>query len=274
MVLTWREPVPGYDLFLSTKLQRFGQLDPTSRRGRGVFVRAFWTAQGACTLALRQAGQEMEAEILGPGARLVRDWLPTMFRFAPQELPSDCAHPGLRVLARRLLGLKVHPVPWAFDVAQMVILQQRVAYADASGSFRKLVHRYSQPAPGPLPLKMPLRPEQWLQIGINRIQEVEVDAQRARTLLRVAELGLELDLEKLAATRGVGPWTFQSVLGFAQGHPDAVPIGDLHLPRIVALYFGQRPGGDERMLELLEPYRGLRFRVINWLLAADHARAF
>lgn len=274
MLLTWREPVPGYDLTLSTKLQRFGKWDPTTRRGRGAFVRAFWTEQGACTLALRQAGQEIEAELLGPGAAAVRDWLPSMFRFLPQELPPDCPHPGLRQLAHRLAGLKVGRVPWVFDVAQAFVLQQRVAFEDASRSFRELVHRYGQPAPGPLPLKLPLHPERWTQIGINRIQEVDVDAQRARTLLRVARLGLDLDLTSLGATRGIGPWTFQSVLGYAAGHPDAVPIGDLHLPRIVALYFGERPGGDRRMLELLQPYLGLRFRVINWIMAAEHARAF
>ncbi len=274
MVLTWREPVPGYDLTLSTKLQRFGKFDPTSRRGRGAFVRAFWTGQGACTLALRQAGQEVEAELVGPGAATVRDWLPSMFRFAPQELPLGGSHSGLRQLARRLAGLKVGPVPWVFDVAQAFVLQQRVAFEDASRSFRALVERYGQAAPGPLALKLPLHPEKWTQIGINRIQQVEVDAQRARTLLRVAELGLDFDLLKLGATRGVGPWTLQSVLGYGVGNPDAVPIGDLHLPRIVALYFGQQPGGDERMLELLEPYRGIRFRVINWIMASSHARAF
>ncbi len=274
MVLNWRAAVPGYDLVLSTKLQRFGHLDPTSRHGGGAFVRAFWTDQGPCTLALRQSGVDMEAELLGPGATAVRDWLPTMFCFTPQELPPECAHPGLRQLARRLDGLKVGPVPWAFDVAQAFVLQQRVTFEGAARSFRTLVNRYGQPAPGPLPLKLPLHPEQWKQIGLNRIEQVEVDPQRARTLLRVAELGLELDLTKLGATRGVGPWTFQSVLGYAMGHPDAVPIGDLHLPRMIAVYFGQRPGGDERMLQLLEPYRGLRFRVLNWIMSAAHARAF
>lgn len=273
MLLSWREPVPGYDLTLSTTLQRFGQIDPTSRRGRNAFVRAFWTQQGPCTLALRQSGQEIEAEIVGPGANLVRDWLPQMFRFQPQEL-SDCSHAGLRTLARRLGGLRVGPMPWAFDVAQAFVLQQRIAFEDASRSFRSLVHRFGQAAPGPLPLKLPLHPDQWKRIGINHIEEANVDPKRARTLLRIAELGLELNLAKLQATRGVGPWTFQSVLGYAMGDPDAVPVGDLHLPRIVALYFNQRPRGDERMLELLEPYRGIRFRVINWIMSAAHARAF
>lgn len=274
MVLHWRLPVPGYDLKLSTTLQRFGSGDPTSRRGRQAFVRSFWAEGGPCTLALRQSGQDMEAELVGPGAQKVRDWLPQMFQFKPQELPTDCRHGGLRQLARRLAGLKIGPFPWLFDVIQTTVLQQRVAFEDASNSFRRLVMRYGQPAPGPLSLKLPLSPEQWLGLGINRIQEMEVDPKRAQTLLRVAQLGVQPDLTRLSATRGIGPWTFQSVLGFGVGDPDAVPIGDLHLPRVVAEFFGERSWSDERMLELLEPYRGLRFRVIQWIMSAGHARAF
>ena len=191
-----------------------------------------------------------------------------------QELPLPCPHAGLKQLSRRLAGLKVGRFPWLFDVAQAFVLQQRVAFVDAAASFRSLVLRYGQDAPGPLSLKMPLRPEQWLQIGINRIEEAGVDPKRAQTLLRIAALGLELDLAKLGATRGVGPWTFQSVLGYGVGNPDAVPLGDLHLPRVVALFFGQQPGGDELLLELLEPYRGVRFRVLNWIMCAGSARAF
>lgn len=266
--------MPGYDLNLSTTLQRFGPRDPTSRRGRGAFVRAFWTASGPCTLALRQDGTDIEAEMVGPGAAEVREWLPRMFEFAPQELPLPCPHPGLKQLSRRLAGLKVGRVPWVFDVAQAFVLQQRVAFVDAAASHRWLVMRYGQDAPGPLSLKLPLRPEQWLKVGLNRIQEAEVDPKRAQTLLRIAALGLETDAARLGATRGVGPWTFQSVLGYGLGNPDAVPIGDLHLPRIVALFFAEQPGGDERLLELLEPYRGVRFRVINWIMCAGSARAF
>ncbi|MBS2036747.1 hypothetical protein JST97_17285 [bacterium] len=274
MVLSWRHPVPGYDLKLSTSLQRFGSGDPTSRRGHQAFVRAFWSPEGACTLALRQNGSEIEAELVGAGATWVRERLPEMFNFLPQELPWNCPHPGLRQLARRLAGLRVGPFPWVFETVQSIVLQQRVAFEDASASFRRLVMRYGQSAPGPLSLKLPLSPEQWLTVGLNRIQEMEVDPKRAQTLLRVAELGLNPEPTRLAATRGIGPWTLQSVMGFGWGNPDAVPIGDLHLPRVVAEFFGHRPGGDERMLELLDPYRGLRFRVIQWIMAAAHARAF
>ena len=46
------------------------------------------------------------------------------------------------------------------------------------------------------------------------------------------------------------------------GDPDAVSIGDYHVPNTVAWALAGEPrAGDERMLELLEPYRGQRGRV-------------
>ena len=49
----------------------------------------------------------------------------------------------------------------------------------------------------------------------------------------------------------------------AYGDADAVSVGDYHLPRLVCrLLAGEPDGGDERMLELLEPYRGQRARVV------------
>jgi hypothetical protein len=51
------------------------------------------------------------------------------------------------------------------------------------------------------------------------------------------------------------------------GHADAVPLGDYHLPRIVAFHLtGEARGDDGRMLELLEPWRGQRGRIVRWIL--------
>jgi 3-methyladenine DNA glycosylase/8-oxoguanine DNA glycosylase len=58
-------------------------------------------------------------------------------------------------------------------------------------------------------------------------------------------------------------------MGFVLGDPDAVPVGDLHLPREIGRALaGESRADDRRMLELLEPFRGHRFRLIRWLLAA------
>ncbi|MBW2458992.1 MAG: hypothetical protein JRI68_31120 [Deltaproteobacteria bacterium] len=63
-------------------------------------------------------------------------------------------------------------------------------------------------------------------------------------------------LEKLP---GIGPWTSGVVMGGPLGDPDAVPLGDFHLPNMVAWNLAGEPRADDpRMLELLEPYAGRR----------------
>jgi 3-methyladenine DNA glycosylase/8-oxoguanine DNA glycosylase len=58
----------------------------------------------------------------------------------------------------------------------------------------------------------------------------------------------------------------------ALGDPDAVPIGDYHLPHAVGYALEGTPrSSDERMLELLDPYRGHRARVIRLLMVSGIA---
>ena len=50
----------------------------------------------------------------------------------------------------------------------------------------------------------------------------------------------------------------------ALGDPDAVSVGDFHMPHAVAWFLAGEPRAtDERMLDLLEPYRGQRARAMR-----------
>ena len=70
----------------------------------------------------------------------------------------------------------------------------------------------------------------------------------------------------LRAFPGIGPWTAAEVGIRALGDPDAVSVGDFHIPSMVAWALAGEPRGtDDRMLELLEPYRGQRGRVTRLL---------
>jgi 3-methyladenine DNA glycosylase/8-oxoguanine DNA glycosylase len=52
----------------------------------------------------------------------------------------------------------------------------------------------------------------------------------------------------------------------ALGDPDAVSVGDYHLPRLTAYVLaGEADGDDDRMLELLEPYAGMRTRALRYV---------
>ena len=74
---------------------------------------------------------------------------------------------------------------------------------------------------------------------------------------------------RLRSLPGIGPWTTAEVLRSAFGDPDAVSVGDFHIPNTVAWVLAGEPRGtDERMLELLEPYLGQRGRVQRLLEVA------
>jgi 3-methyladenine DNA glycosylase/8-oxoguanine DNA glycosylase len=72
--------------------------------------------------------------------------------------------------------------------------------------------------------------------------------------------------ERLRLVPGVGPWTAAETLQRVLGAPDAVTVGDLHLPRIVGYTLtGARDTDDDGMLRLLEPYPGQRHRATRYL---------
>ena len=71
---------------------------------------------------------------------------------------------------------------------------------------------------------------------------------------------------RLRAMPGIGPWTAGEVALRVLGDADAVSVGDFHLPHLVAFCLaGEIRGDDARMLELLEPWRGHRARVVRLL---------
>ena len=78
--------------------------------------------------------------------------------------------------------------------------------------------------------------------------------------------------QRLLAFPGVGPWTAAKVAMVALGDADAVPVGDYHLPHSIGYALeGTVRSTDERMLELLEPYRGHRARVVRLITSAGIA---
>src|SRR2546423_1367286 len=102
----------------------------------------------------------------------------------------------------------------------------------------------------------------------RRAGPVRPVARHARRLEESAGMTLGDARRRLCALPGVGPWTAAEVALSALGDADAVSVGDYHLPHHVAWALaGEARGDDERMLELLEPYRGHRGRVLRLVVA-------
>jgi 3-methyladenine DNA glycosylase/8-oxoguanine DNA glycosylase len=104
----------------------------------------------------------------------------------------------------------------------------------------------------------------------RRAEVVRAVCARAAALEALVELAPEEARRRLELFRGIGSWTSAEVTRLSLGDPDAVSLGDYHMPHVVAWALaGESRGTDERMLELLEPYRGQRGRVQR-LLEASH----
>jgi 3-methyladenine DNA glycosylase/8-oxoguanine DNA glycosylase len=158
------------------------------------------------------------------------------------------------------------------------VLEQKVTGTEARRSWRALVRRLGEPAPGPAPpgLTVPPAPDRLATTPSWVFHRCGVERKRADTITRAmaraarveeaAGLPLEAAYRRLQALPGVGPWTAAEVALVALGDADAVSVGDYHLPSQVAWALaGERSGTDERMLELLDPYRGHRGRVLRLL---------
>ena len=77
-------------------------------------------------------------------------------------------------------------------------------------------------------------------------------------------LSLDTSAAVAAALRGVpgiGIWTAAEIAQRAHGDADAVSVGDFHLAHHVGWALTGHRVDDDRMLELLEPYRPHRYRV-------------
>ena len=92
---------------------------------------------------------------------------------------------------------------------------------------------------------------------------------RAATVESVVDDPPAIAEQRLRSIAGLGIWTSARVREAALGDPDAVPVGDAALKHLVAFVFtGERRGTDAQMIELLEPFRGHRGRVLRLLKAA------
>jgi 3-methyladenine DNA glycosylase/8-oxoguanine DNA glycosylase len=158
------------------------------------------------------------------------------------------------------------------------ILEQLVTGMEATRSWRQLVHRFGEPAPGPTPLGLMVMPEPatWVRLPEWEWHRAGLDGRRRQTLIaaaRVADaLERTVDLPPVEAKRllrtvpGVGVWTAAEVASRAYGDADAVPVGDFHLASAVGWAMLGRPIDDQGMLELLEPYRPQRYRAARLIL--------
>ena len=268
-----------YDFDESLRFVPFGRYDPTCRRGPAQLWKGARTPDGPVTLLLARAKDGVVARAWGPGAAWALERADALAGLRDDPAGLEAPPGPIATLARRGRGILLPRSPWVFDGLTEYVLQQRVTFRDAARAHRRLVERLAAAAPGPPGLLLPLASSDWRHLADSDLRRAGIDGQRGRTLRAAARAARLVDSafdlapaaarRALAAIPGCGPWTVEMTLGFVLGDPDAVPTGDLHLPHEVGQALAGEPRADDaRMLELLEPFRGSRFRLLRLLLAA------
>ena len=240
------------------------------------------TACGPATLHVERHNGTVAARAWGAGAALAVERAPELCGEDDDDAGFAPHHPLLERLHREVRGMRMPRTRAVFEAFVPTVLAQQVTVEEAHESYRHLVNALGEPAPGPMRLKLPPSPHvpastpYWAfhRFGIERRRaDIIVRAARsAKRLEETAAMDLSSAYRRLQAFSGVGPWTAAKVAMVALGDADAVPLGDYHLPHSIGYLFDGTPRStDERMLEILEPYRGHRARVIRLVIEAGIA---
>ena len=272
---TWPLPFP-LDLDLTLGLLQRGPSDPTIRFEAGEVWRAARTPEGAASLRLRLGSAVLRADAWGPGAGWMIENTPALVGFDDQPEAFRPSHRLLAELHRHHPGLRLGRTGLVFDALLPTILEQKVPSVEAYASYGRLVRALGEPAPGDAGLLLSPQPARILatpywavhRFGIERRRFgiIQTAAAQARRLEAMTSMEPTLARRLLTTLPGIGPWSAAEVSVVALGDRDVVSMGDYHLPHQVAWALaGEVRGSEARMLELLEPYRGHRARVIRLL---------
>jgi 3-methyladenine DNA glycosylase/8-oxoguanine DNA glycosylase len=277
-------PLSGpLDLGLTLAPLRHGLGDPTIRLEKGRLWRATRTPEGPATTQITIEGAAVRVVAWGPGTEWALEHAPALLGVDDDPEAFRPAHRVLNELARRMRGLRIGRTAAVMEALLPAIIEQKVTGEEARRAYRRLLRVHGErapgPAPGPAPLIVPPEPSVLAGLPYHAYHPLGLERRRADTIRRAAahavrieeasRLPLEEAYRRLMALPGVGAWTAAEVARTALGDPDAVSVGDYHLPNLVSWALAGEPRGDDaRMLELLAPYRGQRGRVVRMLEAS------
>ncbi len=262
---------------------RRGGGDPSMRMGGDGVWRATRTPEGTVTTHITSDGcGRLTMRAWGDGARWAVDAFPSLVGAADADDPLDAIdlHPLVADCRRRLPGLRIGRSQAVVEALVPTILEQKVVGIEARRSYAHLVRTLGEVAPGPAGaagMRVPPSPATLAATPTYVFHRFGVERKRADTIRLACTYAARLEetvtmapddaRRRLTALPGIGPWSAAEVGMVALGDADAVSVGDYHLPNQVAWALAGEPRADDaRMLELLEPYRGQRGRVIRLLL--------
>jgi 3-methyladenine DNA glycosylase/8-oxoguanine DNA glycosylase len=223
----------------------------------------------------------------GPGAEWAAGTVPGWLGAAdePEAFDPGTHHPVVTELHRRAGSPRLSRTGRTWDALVPAVLEQKVTTMEAHRVWRELLRLAGEPAPGPAPEGMRVVPSAHRVLDVTDWQwhRCGLDGARRRALRAVASVASRLEphdgcdsptlQKRLCSVPGIGVWTAAEVVQRTLGCPDTVSVGDYHLKNVVGFALtGRRDTDDAGMLELLEPWRGHRQRVVLLLLAGGSRR--
>ena len=253
-----------------------GRTDPTMQRdATGIWI-TLATPAGSASLHLSRVDGSIQATAWGPGAGAALDQVPALCGDGDDDTGFDASsHPLIAELHRRQPGLRLTRADRILPFLVPTILGQKVTGMEQKRAWRELVTRHGEPAPGPAPIGMRVAPPPavWRRIPSWEWHKAGVGPQRSDTVMRAVAVGDSLErasgvdtgeaIRRLRTIPGIGVWTAHETVQRSHGDPDAVSVGDFHLSKRVGTALIGRRVDDDGMLELLEPWRGHRQRVVR-----------
>lgn len=281
---------PSARIDLGLTLAPLRLLGPSCRVRPDGFWRATRTPEGPGVQRLRYRNDGVVVDAWGPGGGWLIANAESLIGAAEDHsalsevVPLSAnvrpeAHVAIMDLHRKNLAMRTPRTNAVFEALVPTILGQKVTGKEAGDSFRALFRHFGEPAPvppgGPR-LFLPFSPQRVKNAPSYVFHACNVERKRGDTIRLAASYAHRLEeastfdrtnaYERLQALPGLGAWTANEVALVAWGDADAVSVGDFHLKNVVAWNLAGRPrGSDEEMLELLEPYRPFRGRVIRLL---------
>lgn len=273
-------PASPIDIARAVRHQQHGAHDPTMTTAGDVIWRASRTPHGVATLALRVRRSSVKAAAWGPGAAWAIEQLPRLCGGHDDPDGFDGSrHPLIADIHHRHPGIRLGATDLVFDDLTSAIFEQKVTGLQAFGAWRAIVTWYGERAPGPTPRPMFAPPADWHLIPSWAWHRAGLEPPQSRTVVAAARRRASIERAVAAAPDGderediltslpgIGPWTSAETRIRAFGDSDAVSVGDYHLCHTVGYALTGHRVDDDAMLELLEPWKGHRQRVIRLIYA-------
>ena len=228
---------------------------------------------GSIQVSVAARDRSIEGQAWGKGSSWLLEQLPQLVGASDCPDSFEPVHRKVAEVWRKYRHFRIGASGRVFEACAASVIEQKVTGMEARRSWRTLLRRFGTPAPGPVPRAMfvPPAPMVWAELPDWDYRAAGVTPQRIRTLRAISVVAAALERTRftsqpradqvLQSLPGVGVWTSAEVRQRALGAADAVSFGDFHVAKNMCWWLTGEVGDDAQMAELLEPFRGHRYRV-------------